>query len=175
MRGDLDFEELVGQYYAPLHRFALSLAGNGSDAGDLVQQTFYVWARKGHQLDDSSKVKSWLFTTLYREFLARERKVARFPHRELEEAEDELPSVPPETPARPDWALVSACLARLDQVFQGPVALFYLEDCSYNEIAAILDVPLGTVKSRIARGVGRLQQMMAEPPAAAARPRPETP
>jgi hypothetical protein len=40
-------------------------------------------------------VKSWLFTTLYREFLARERKVVRFPHRELEEAQDELPAIPP--------------------------------------------------------------------------------
>src|ERR1044071_5453382 len=107
MRGDLDFEELVREHYAPLHRFALSLAGNGSDAGDLVQQTFYVWASKGHQLDDASKVKSWLFTTLYREFLARERKVVRFPHRELEEARDELPTVPPEPAARPDWAFVS--------------------------------------------------------------------
>jgi RNA polymerase sigma-70 factor (ECF subfamily) len=46
------------------------------------------------------------------------------------------------------------------------VALFYLEDCTYNEIAAILGVPLGTVKSRIARGVGRLQQMMTESAAA---------
>ena len=90
MRGDLDFEKLVEQYYAPLHRFALSLAGNASDASDLVQQTFYIWASKGHQLDDISRVKSWLFTTLYREFLARERKMTRFPHRELEEAQDEL-------------------------------------------------------------------------------------
>ena len=162
MRGDLDFEELVGQYYPPLHRFALSLTGNGNDAGDLVQQTFYVWASKGHQLDDASKVKSWLFTTLYREFLARERKIVRFPHRELEEARDELPTVPPELPARPDWAFVADCLARLEKTFQAPVALFYLEDYSYNEIAAILGVPLGTVKSRIARGVARLQQMMTE-------------
>jgi RNA polymerase sigma-70 factor (ECF subfamily) len=53
------------------------------------------------------------------------------------------------------------------------VALFYLEDCSYNEIAAILGVPLGTVKSRIARGVGRLQQMMSEPVPGGARIRPQ--
>ena len=45
-------------------------------------------------------------------------------------------------------------LAGLDEIYQAPVALFYLQDCSYNEIAEILDVPLGTVKSRLTRGLG---------------------
>ena len=51
-------------------------------------------------------------------------------------------------------------LAALDKIYQAPVALFYLQDCSYNEIAEILDVPLGTVKSRLTRGLGRLHQML---------------
>ena len=51
-------------------------------------------------------------------------------------------------------------LAGLDEIYQAPVALFYLQDCSYNEIAEILDVPLGTVKSRLTRGLGRLHQML---------------
>jgi RNA polymerase sigma-70 factor (ECF subfamily) len=55
---------------------------------------------------------------------------------------------------------VLAALAQLDEVFQAPVALFYLEDCSYNEIAAILEVPLGTVKSRLTRGLARLHDML---------------
>ena len=63
------FPQLVETYYAALYRFALSLAKNSSDAGDLTQQTFFVWATKGGSLRDDSKVKSWLFTTLYREFL----------------------------------------------------------------------------------------------------------
>jgi RNA polymerase sigma-70 factor (ECF subfamily) len=57
-------------------------------------------------------------------------------------------------------AQVLAELARLDEAYQAPVALFYLQDCSYNEIAEILQVPLGTVKSRLARGIGRLQEMI---------------
>ena len=51
-------------------------------------------------------------------------------------------------------------LARLDEIYQAPVALFYLQDCSYNEIAEILEVPLGTVKSRLTRGLGRLHQLL---------------
>ena len=71
------FAQLVDAHYAPLYRFALSLARNGSDAGDLVQQTFFIWATKGHGLRELSKVKSWLFTTLYREFLRGRRRDLR--------------------------------------------------------------------------------------------------
>ncbi|MCU0787292.1 MAG: RNA polymerase sigma factor, partial [Verrucomicrobia bacterium] len=63
MSGDLEFARLVDQYYGSLYRFALSLTRSEADACDLVQETFYIWARKGGQLRQGSKVKSWLFTT----------------------------------------------------------------------------------------------------------------
>ena len=62
----------------PLYRFALSLSRRESDAADLTQQTFLLWAKKGHQLRDPGKVKTWLFTSLYREFLGRKRQQDRF-------------------------------------------------------------------------------------------------
>src|SRR4029450_823538 len=89
-----DFQLLVDRHYSALYRFALSLSGSGDAAADLVQQTvylwaekgrggaesalvqetFYLWAEKGHQLRDSSKAKSWLFTSLYREYLGTYRR-----------------------------------------------------------------------------------------------------
>jgi RNA polymerase sigma-70 factor, ECF subfamily len=51
-------------------------------------------------------------------------------------------------------------LNKVDSQFQSAVALFYLEDYSYNEIAVILEVPLGTVKSRIARGLAQLRALV---------------
>jgi RNA polymerase sigma-70 factor, ECF subfamily len=169
MGGELDFERLVDEHHGALYRFALSLARNETEAADLVQETFYTWAAKGHQLGDPAKVKSWLFTTLHREFLGRRRRQLRFPHHEIGEVEAELPEVPPELPERMDWTLAAECLGQVDAAFQAPVALFYLEDYSYNEIAEILDVPLGTVKSRIARGIAQLQRLMNRHPAITAR------
>jgi len=167
----VDFESLVARYYEPLYQFAFSLARDESDACDLTQQTFCIWAAKGHQLRDTSKVKTWLFTTLHREFLGIRRKQTRFPQIELEQAAPELPVVSPAAISRHDTAQVLATLARLDEIYQAPVALFYLQDCSYNEIAEILDVPLGTVKSRLTRGLGRLHQMLTGD-AAGAQPQP---
>src|SRR5271156_2959638 len=95
-----DFEEIVDRYYPMLYRFALSLARNEPDACDLTQQTFSIWARKGHLLRDAVKVKSWLFTTLYREFISHRRREARWPTREISEVEDEIsdPAPPPPDP-----------------------------------------------------------------------------
>jgi RNA polymerase sigma-70 factor (ECF subfamily) len=157
MTGPPDFDVLVDRYYAALYRFALSLTHTESDACDLTQQTFYIWAAKGSQLHDPTKVKTWLFTTLHREFLAGRRRQTRFQHDSLEEAGADLPVIDPETIQRLDASSAVRLLGEVESVFQAPVALYYLEDYSYKEIAEILRVPLGTVKSRIARGLAQLQ------------------
>jgi RNA polymerase sigma-70 factor (ECF subfamily) len=90
------FEGIVSAHYEPLFRFAMSLTRSEADARDLTQQTFYVWATKGHQLRDISKVKTWLFTTLHRAFLVGGRRQSRFVHTELEEVLEQLPAVTPE-------------------------------------------------------------------------------
>jgi len=169
MDESLDFENLVASYYEALYRFAFSLARGESDACDLVQQTFYIWAAKGHQLRDRSKVKTWLFTTLHREFLESKRRQSRFRHVEVDSAADELPPAPTPPANRIDTAHVIEALAQMDEIYRAPVTLFYLEDISYNEIADILQVPLGTVKSRLSRGLAQLQQLLSRDIAAGGR------
>ncbi len=168
MSQDSDFETLVELHYSSLFRFALSLTRDESDACDLTQQTFYVWAKKGSQLRDKNKAKSWLFTTLHREYLLRRKKVVRFPEVELDEAEWNLPEVPPAI-ENGDSKLVLHALQQVDSPFQASVALFYLEDYSYPEIARILEASLGTVKSRIARGISQLQRLIVDKPSLASR------
>lgn len=157
----VDFANLVDRQYEPLYQFAFSLTRNEPDARDLTQQTFCIWAAKGHQLRDISKVKTWLFTTLHREFLGSRRKLTRFPQVPLEDASTELPVIPFSTANRLDTSQMLYALSQLDEIYQAPVALFYLQDYSYIEIAEILGVPLGTVKSRLARGLTRLHQLLA--------------
>ena len=161
----LDFESVVARFYAPLYQFAFSLTRTEADACDLTQQTFFIWGHKGHQLREPAKVKTWLFTTMHRQFLESRRRITRFPHEELEAVEHALPTVAPLGLRRLDAAQVLEALERVDAVYRSPVALFYLEDCSYKEIAEILEVPLGTVKSRISRGIGQLQRLLVEDPA----------
>ncbi len=154
----LDFEGIVDRYYPMLYRFALSLARNEADACDLTQQTFSIWATKGDSLRDGSKVKSWLFTTLYREFITGRRREARWPKEEISEVENELPHTVPETVDYLESAQVMEALQSIDETFRAPLVLFYLQEHSYEEIAEILDVPIGTVMSRLSRGKQKLQQ-----------------
>jgi RNA polymerase sigma-70 factor (ECF subfamily) len=152
------FTQLVDAHYAPLYRFALSLARNASDAGDLVQQTFFIWATKGHGLRELSKAKAWLFTTLYREFLRGRRRDSRsssledLPPGDREPLAEDVDRV-----ARIDSAAVMSALQTVDEAFRAPLTLFYLEDMSYQEIADTLDVPIGTVMSRLSRGKAQLR------------------
>jgi RNA polymerase sigma factor (sigma-70 family) len=153
------FEEIVTQHYEHLFRFAMSLTRSESDAGDLTQQTFYVWATKGHQLRDPSKVKTWLFTTLHRAFLSLRRKQSRIIYDDLEEDAEQIPDVCVEPGRQTDCLQAVQAMSKVDKVYQAALILFYLDDCSYKEIASILQIPVGTVKSRIARGILQLREI----------------
>lgn len=155
-----EFEDIVTRYYEPLYRFAFSLTRAEADACDLTQETFHVWATKGRQLRDRSKVKSWLFTTLHRQFLNLRKRAVCFPHFELDDALEELPAVSPEALRAVDAARVVEFLGQVQEPYRAAVVLFYMEDCSYKEIADILGVPLGTIRSRISRGVAQLREAM---------------
>jgi RNA polymerase sigma-70 factor (ECF subfamily) len=171
MVSDLDFADLVNRYYQPLYRFALSLCRTEADACDLTQQTFYILETKGHQLRDAAKVKAWLFTTLHREHLNSQRRILRFPHLALEQVDGELPAEAAAPFAPMDGSAVLEALARVDEPHRAALALFYLEEYSYKEMAEILDVPIGTIKSRLARGIAQLRQLLSDTPSQAERER----
>jgi RNA polymerase sigma-70 factor (ECF subfamily) len=158
---DQEFERAVRGHYADVFRFALSLTKREAEASDLTQEAFYLLAVKGRQIQDASKLKSWLFTTCYREFLRDERHRARFPHVELSLVEEALPEVTPERVHDMDAAALMQALQRLDELYRVPVVLFYLQGRAYKDIAALLEVPVGTVMSRLARGKEQLRRLLA--------------
>ena len=161
---NLDFEKLVEDFYMPLYRFALSLSRRETDAADLTQQTFYLWASKGHQLRDSSKVKTWLFTTLYREFLGRKRQQDRFVEAENNPEAIAAQVVPASVVEQLDSDIVHHALLELEEIYRAPLTLFYLRQLSYKEIAETLDIPIGTVMSRISRAKEQLRRALTDDP-----------
>ena len=158
----LDFEKLVEDFYMPLYRFALSLSRKESDAADLTQQTFFLWASKGHQLRDQSKVKTWLFTSLYREFLGRKRQQDRFVDVEDNPEAISAQAVPSSVVNQLDGDIVQSALLALEEIYRAPLTLFYLQQHSYKEIAETLEIPIGTVMSRISRGKEQLRKALAD-------------
>jgi len=166
----LDPKTIVEAHYANLFRFALSLSRDQSAAWDLTQQTFYLWAKKGHQLREPGKVKSWLFTTLYHEFLATRRRERHFISDEMSEDEHAAPQPAPDALHPFDGAAVHEALLRLKDEYRAALTLFYLKSNSYKEIAEILGIPIGTVMSRISRGKAELRKLLSDPARPAERP-----
>lgn len=156
----LGFQEIVDAYYQNLYRFALSLSKSPDRAWDLTQETFLIWARKGSSIRSEKATKSWLYTTLYREFLKLAKRGARIvaledqsmDYESLTDTEAELPNFDAEN--------VMELLMELKIEYRQVVTLFYLESYSYKEISQILDVPIGTVMSRLARGKDVLRRKL---------------
>jgi RNA polymerase sigma-70 factor (ECF subfamily) len=97
---------------------------------------------------------------LHREFLSVRKKAVRFPHYELDDTNVELPTISPDMVSTLDAARVIEFLGQVPEPYRAALSLFYLDDRSYKEIADILEVPLGTVRSRISRGLAQLQQLI---------------
>ena len=163
-----EFAELVDAHYQALFRFGMSLTRDVNRASDLVQETFCIWAAKGHQLRDRSKAKTWLFTTLHREFLSQRRRASKYSDEPLDEATAESMVAPQDDAERQmDGQRAMELLGALEETYRTPLALFYLQQHSYKEIAEILDIPIGTVMSRLSRGKEMLRRRMTAEPSSA--------
>ena len=163
-----EFNDLVDAHYQALFRFGISLTRSADAASDLVQETFCIWAAKNHQLKDRSKAKTWLFTTLHREFLSLRRKASRFSDEPVNEEITESVAAPEGDAERVmDGQRALEVLSTLDETYRAPIALFYLQQHSYKEIAEILDIPIGTVMSRLSRGKEMLRRTMTAEPSSA--------
>jgi RNA polymerase sigma-70 factor (ECF subfamily) len=149
--------ELVEQHWQPLYRFAYRLSGSAADAEDLVQQAFLTAQRKLEQLREDEKARSWLMTIIRNNFLKSRR------HRDFTQFESFDGLAQPGTlngRGAIDREELQAALNDMPEDFRIPVVLFYFQEMSYKQIAAHLDVPEGTVMSRISRGKAFLRQRL---------------
>jgi RNA polymerase sigma factor (sigma-70 family) len=155
-----DFKQLIDAHYQGLFRFAQSLCRREGLAEDLVQQTFLQWARKGHMLRDAEKAKTWLFTTLYREWLAIARREKTHEQVEFEPDLHGATADEPEEEPTVDNATLQRALDQLEEHYRAPLVLFYLRELSYRDIAETLDLPIGTVMSRLSRAKDSLRRIL---------------
>jgi len=167
------FEELVSRYQRYVDKLLYHLASDWSDRADLAQEVWIRVYRSIHRLKEPAKFKSWLGRITTNLFYDELRKRKRFkgsvsldaPRYSSDGQYDwELPSVEP-TPA--DTMMteefhdhLKQAMAELPDVFQKTIAMRELQGLSYEEIANITGVSLGTVKSRIARARQRLQEKL---------------
>ena len=155
------FEQIVDSHYQGLYRFALSMCRREATAQDLVQQTFLQWAKKGHTLRDASRVKTWLFTTIYREWLGIARREKKYEEVEFEpDQHGAAQNHDDGDHPRVDSATLQTALEELEPNYRAPLVLFYLKELSYRDIAETLGVPIGTVMSRLSRAKDSLRAIL---------------
>jgi RNA polymerase sigma-70 factor (ECF subfamily) len=149
-------QQLVEEHYEPLYRYAYRLTGSPADAEDLTQEAFCQAQLKLGQLRDRGRAKAWLFSILRNAYLhrVRARKQEHLVSLDwLGDLPDRLPDpLPPVDPER-----LQRALNELPEVFRTPVILFYFEDFSYRDIAEQMELPIGTVMSRLARAKAHLR------------------
>ena len=156
----VDLTQLVLDHHEVLYRYAFRLTGSGPDAEDLTQEVFLVAQQKLVQLREPGNARSWLFTILRNSYLKSFRRRTPVPAINLEL---DIESIPQEVVEREiDGERLQMALNELPEQFKTVVLLFYFEQRPYREIAELLDVPIGTVMSRLSRAKGQLRSRLFE-------------
>jgi RNA polymerase sigma-70 factor (ECF subfamily) len=155
-------QQLVDEHYDSLYRYAYRLSGAAADAEDLTQEAFCKAQLQLHQLRDPGRAKAWLFSILRNAYLHRVRSEQAHKQVPLESVGD-LTGPPPEPTPDVDPAELQQALNELPEAFRTPVILFYFEEFSYRDIAEQMDLPIGTVMSRLARAKAHLRARLVRP------------
>jgi RNA polymerase sigma-70 factor (ECF subfamily) len=158
----MDIARLVADHHEAVYRYAYRLTGSQADAEDLTQQVFLQAQEKLGQLRSDESVRSWLFAILRNFFLKSCDKRQRLPTVTTRLDVDAI-AAEPAREAAIDREDLQAALNELPPHFRIVVTMFYYEGCSYREIAERLDLPMGTVMSRLSRAKEHLRTRLFAP------------
>jgi RNA polymerase sigma-70 factor, ECF subfamily len=170
----IDFERLTMPFLADVARFARSLTRDEVRADDLVQDTYLQAMRGWHTFQPGSDPRRWLFTICHHMFLRTIRREARYVN-----APEDDPELDSAATAKAHWRAMDAgvadvvdrmdladaigrALAELPEHYRGIVVLVDVEGYTYEDAAEMLDIALGTVRSRLFRARRMLQDMLFE-------------
>jgi len=166
------FDWLVNHYHGPVYNLILGMLGDTADAADAAQEVFLKAFKGIRNFRHGSSLKTWLYRIAIREALNHRRWFKRHLQKNISidaEPEDGYPAIDLEdlsaTPfdqlaAQEIQVVVQGALQQVPEVFRSAVILRDLEGLSYEEVAEVLDVSVGTVKSRILRGRRALKEIL---------------
>jgi RNA polymerase sigma-70 factor (ECF subfamily) len=169
---DYAYEILIQRFQSPVYNLICRLQNDPRDANDIVQEVFLKVFRNIGAFKGNSSLKTWIYRIAVNEAHNHRRWFSRHQRQEVGLAADESmrdyqESLPDRSRSPFDLtldketrALVEAALAELNPKFRAAVVLRDIEDLSYEEIALVLEVSLGTVKSRILRGREALRRIL---------------
>jgi RNA polymerase sigma-70 factor, ECF subfamily len=157
------FNSLIDEQIPRLRRYARALTRNPGRADDLVQETLLRALAKQHLWQPDSNLRAWLFTLMHNQHVNDVRRSAREGQTvEIDTMSNGLTATTDPTASRQLHELRRA-LAQLPDEQREAILLVGLEGLSYEETAAILAVPVGTVRSRLSRGRDNLRRLMGMP------------
>jgi RNA polymerase sigma-70 factor, ECF subfamily len=154
-----DEDGLLAQQIPRLRRYARALTGDRSAADDLVQDTLERALSRYHLWRRGSDLRAWLFTIMHNIFVNQARSRSRHQH----EAFEPDASAEALRARDPDWLELrdlAQALARVPEEQRAVLLLVGLEQFTYDEAARVLDIPIGTVMSRLSRGRERLRLLL---------------
>jgi RNA polymerase sigma-70 factor (ECF subfamily) len=158
-----EFHRLFEEQIPRLRHYARALTRNPERADDLVQDTLVRALAKGHLWQPGTNLRAWLFTLMHNQHVNTVRRSAREGLLvEVDNLSDALTANSDPTASRQLYELDRA-LGQLPEDQRRAILLVGLEGMSYDEAAAILDVPIGTVRSRLSRGRDNLRRLMDMP------------
>jgi RNA polymerase sigma-70 factor (ECF subfamily) len=168
MERQQEFQTEAVPHKDALYNYALKIVRNSDDAQDLVQETYYKAYKSYHQFQGGTNSKAWMFMILKNTFINNYRKLKREPSKvDYDEIEDIYENIKSEQSKDNNLDLdfynnlfdddLSSALAKLPEKMKEVFLLCDLEGYSYEEISEIVDIPIGTVRSRLHRARKLLQ------------------
>lgn len=156
------FWGLAGPFVSFLYSVALRYTGNRFDAEDLLQETVATGLKNFHQLRDEAKCKHWLFAILRNLYISQLERCRKIVHTDFDDRGQDYVDLLEELAQRSnpeqdlmerlDAVEIQKLLDGLPEKYKSPILLYFMEDMSYREIAEAMNLPLGTVMSRLSRG-----------------------
>ncbi len=161
----LTIAEVIVRHHADVYGYAYRLCGAAADAEDLTQQVFLTAHQKLHQLRSAASVRAWLYTVLRNSYWKslQKRRIISAVDADFDINECPDGSSRDDVDSDFDQEQLQQALDRLSPEFQIVITMFYFEELSYREIAAALELPEGTVMSRLSRAKGHLRKLLSAP------------